>query len=169
MRNQIHRTAIRQLVVRDCVYCISDCDMTQLSCRSTVFKIPSAVKNADGSNSPFTIESSISLEDLRNTVAEKIGRHPNVVRLQYKLANDKVKAPTTSIQSNDELHIFMERMRTLLVPQRLASGKCSKRAPTKNTMVCFEDAAVVEGKKAESSNGGKGKKKVRVTNSFTNL
>ncbi|KAM6493430.1 hypothetical protein JOM56_011564 [Amanita muscaria] len=117
-----------------------------------VFKIPSAVKNTDGGNSPFTIESSISLEDLRNTVAEKIGRHPNVVRLQYKLANDKVKAPTMSIQN--------ERMRILLVPQRLASGKFSKHVPTKNTMVCFEDAAVVEGKKAETqSSNGKGKKK----------
>ena len=52
-------------------------------------------------------------------------------------------------------------MRVLLVPQHLASGKCSKRVPTKNTMVCFEDVAVpVEGKKAESD--GKGKKKVRV-------
>jgi hypothetical protein len=117
------------------------------------------VKNADGSNSPFTIESSISLEDLRNAVAEKIGRHPNVVRLQYKLANDKVKAPTTSIQNDDELQIFMERMRALLVPQRLVSGKYSQRAPPKNTMVCFDDAALVEGKKAESSDG-KGKKKV---------
>ena len=119
------------------------------------------MKNPDGSNSPFTIESSISLEDLRNTVAEKIGRHPNIVRLQYKLANDKVKAPTTSIQNNDELRIFIDRMRVLLVPQHLASGKCSKRVPTKNTMVCFKDVAVpVEGKKAESD--GKGKKKVRV-------
>ena len=57
-------------------------------------------------------------------------------------------------------------MRILLVPQRLASGKCSKRAPTKNILVCFEDAAaaVVEGKKAESSDGkgSKGKKKVQV-------
>jgi hypothetical protein len=122
------------------------------------------VKNADGGNSPFTIESSISFENLRNTVAEKIGRHPNVVRLQYKLANDKVKAPTTSIQNNDELQIFMERMRILLVPQRLASGKFSKRVPTKNTMVCFEDAAVVEGKKVESSDASKGKKKVQVVN-----
>ena len=121
------------------------------------------MKNADGSNSPFTIESSISLEDLRNVVAEKIGRHPNVVRLQYKLASDKVKAPTTSIQNNDELQIFMERMRILLVPQRLASGRYSKRVPTKNTMVCFEDAAVAEGKKAESADV-KGKKKVRVVN-----
>ncbi len=121
------------------------------------------MRNADSSNSPFTIKSSISLEDLRNTVAEKIGRHPNIVQLQYKLANDKVKAPTTSIQNNDELQIFIERMRILLVPQCLASGKCSKCVPTKNTMVCFKDVAVpVEGKKAESD--GKGKKKVQVIN-----
>jgi len=87
------------------------------------------VKNADGSNSPFTIESSISLEDLRNTVAEKIGRHPNIVRLQYKLANDKVKALTTSIQNNDELQIFIERMRILLVPQRWLVGSAPSVFP----------------------------------------
>ncbi len=52
-------------------------------------------------------------------------------------------------------------MRNLLVPQRLSNGKKSKRAPVKNSTVCFEDAAVVEaqGKTAEGSNG-KGKKKV---------
>ncbi|KAK2463990.1 hypothetical protein APHAL10511_004041 [Amanita phalloides] len=121
-----------------------------------VFKIPSAVKNPDGSNSPFTIESSISLEDLHNDVAEKLGRHPRVIQLWYKLTSNKAKAPATSIQSDEELEIFMDQMRVHLVPPRLANGKCSKRAP-KNITICFEDAAAVEGKKAESSDG-KGKK-----------
>jgi len=126
-----------------------------------VFKIPSLAKSTDGSNSPFVIESSITLKELCNTIAERLGRHPNVIQLRYKLANDKVKAPATSIRNENELEFFVERMRNLLVPQRLSNGKKSKRAPAKNSTVCFEDVAVVEaqGKMAEGSNG-KGKKKV---------
>jgi hypothetical protein len=131
---------------------------------SLVFKISCAIKNADGSNSPFTIEFSISLEDLQNAIAEKIERHPNVVWLRYKLANNKVKSLTMLIQNNDELQIFIKRIRILLIPQRLASGKCSKHVSTKNTMVCFKDGIVVEEKKAKSYNSGKGKKKVQVIN-----
>ena len=70
--------------------------LTFLTCL-LVFKIPSLAKSTDGSNSPFVIESSITLEELRNTIAERLGRHPNVIQLRYKLANDKVKAPVTSI------------------------------------------------------------------------
>lgn len=118
--------------------------------------IPSAAKNPDGSNSPFTIKSSVSLEDLRDNVAERLGRHPRIVQLQYKLSSDKVKAPATSIRNNEELQFFMDKMRAHLVPPLLTNGKRSKRAP-KNITVYFEDAAAVEGKKSESDSG-KGKK-----------
>jgi hypothetical protein len=114
------------------------------------------VKKPDGSNIPFIIKSSISYEDLRNTVAEKLGRHPNVVQLHYKL-DDKPKTSTTSIQSTDELEIFEQTMRLLLVPQRLASGKISSRKP-KIITVFFEDGADDRASAPEGS-AGVGKRK----------
>ena len=82
-------------------------------------------------------------EELCDIVSDKLQRHPNIVQLCYKLDTDKVKTPTTSIQSNDELQIFKDRMRLLLVPKRLADGSISKRALK---AVCFEDAADDQGK-----------------------
>ena len=52
--------------------------------------------------------------------------YTNVLQLQYKLSNDKVKAPVTSIQDDKELEMFITRMRELIVPQCLANGKLSK-------------------------------------------
>ncbi len=124
------------------------------------------MKNPDGSYSPFSLESSISLLDLRNVIAERFDRHPRIVQLRYKLSNDKAKAPTTLIQNEDELQIFVERMRSLLVPQRLANGRVSKRAP-KNIIVYFEDPTA-EGKTADCSDG-KGKKKASVRLPFVIL
>lgn len=115
------------------------------------------MRNVDGANSPFTISSSTSLEELRNIVADKLGRRDQSIQLQYKLANDKAKAPATSICDDEELEIFVEKMRTLLVPPLLANGKPSKRAPPKNCTVCFEDATM-EAKTMENS-GSKGKTK----------
>lgn len=118
------------------------------------------MKNSDGSYSPFSLKSSISLSDLRNVIAERFDRHPRIVQLRYKLSNDKAKAPSTSIQNEDELEIFVDRMRALLVPQRLTNGKVSKRAP-KNITVYFEDPTA-EGKTSADRSDGKGKKKVSV-------
>lgn len=115
------------------------------------------MKKPDGSNVPFIIRLSISYEDLRNTVAEKLGRHPNVVQLRYKL-EDKPKASTTLIQSSDELEIFEQMMRQLLVPQRLATGKISKCKP-KIVTVFFEDGADDRTNAPEGSQAGGGKKK----------
>lgn len=124
----------------------------------SVFRISAAVKKPGGSNVPFIIRSSISYEDLRNTVAEKLGRHPNIVQLRYKL-DDKPKTSTTSIQSSDELEIFEQTMRLLLVPQRLASGKLSGRKP-KIVTVFFEDGADDRTNGTpEGSHAGGGKKK----------
>lgn len=117
------------------------------------------MKNSDGSYSPFGLESSIPLSDLRNVIAERFDRHLKIIQLRYKLSNDKAKAPTTSIQNEDELQIFIEWMRALLVPQWLANGKISKRTP-KNITVWFEDATAEE--KTTDRSDGKGKKKVSV-------
>jgi hypothetical protein len=117
------------------------------------------VKNPDGANSPFIISSSTSLEELRGIIADKLGRDdPSIIQLRYKLASDKAKAPATSICNDDELQIFIENMRSLLVPPLLPNGKPSKRAPPKNSTVCFEDA-MMEVKATENvPSKGKAKK-----------
>jgi hypothetical protein len=120
------------------------------------FKIPCAVRKANNSYSPFSIDSITTLKDLRDAVGEKLGQHPNVLQLQYKLSSDKVKAPATSIEDDKELKFFVTRMRALIVPPRLANGKLSKRGPPKNLMVCFEDGAMDKQKVGNSD--GKGKK-----------
>jgi hypothetical protein len=45
----------------------------------------------------------------------------------------------TSIQTPDELKLFIEQMKQLIVPQRLPSGRISARA-LKPVRVLFEDA-----------------------------
>ncbi|KAI9464329.1 hypothetical protein HD554DRAFT_2330052 [Boletus coccyginus] len=94
----------------------------------------------DGTHAPFKILSTITLTALRDIVAEKMERHPKVVRLQYRLDSDKAKQASTSIHSSDELDIFIGRLQDLIVPGRLPSGRKSTRAP-KNPVVQFEDAA----------------------------
>lgn len=117
------------------------------------------MKNPDGSCSPFSLESSVSLSDLHNVIAERFDRHPRIVQLQYKLSNDTAKAPSTSIQNEDELQIFIEQMRDLLIPQWLANGKVSKHAP-KNITVYFENPTAEE--KTADHLDSKGKKKAWV-------
>jgi hypothetical protein len=72
-------------------------------------------------------------------VAEKLGRFPGLVQLRYRLDTDKPKAGATSVTSEEELELFKDRMRSLLVPQKLPSGKISTRA-LKAVRVHFEDA-----------------------------
>lgn len=106
----------------------------------TGFDIPSAVKCPDGSNMPFTLQSLTSLEKLLFIVAEKLDRYPGLIRLRYRLDTDKPKAGATSIQSNEEFDLFKERMRPLIVPQKLSSGKISTRS-LRPVRAIFEDAA----------------------------
>lgn len=105
------------------------------------FVIQGAVRQSDGSNSPLQIPSGITLDGLRIAVAEKLGRFPGLVKLRYRLDSDKAKAGTISIQNDDELAMFKDRMRSLIVPPRLANGKPSNR-PLKNVLIYFEDADV---------------------------
>ena len=86
-------------------------------------------------------------------VAEKLGRFPGLVMLQYRLSNDNAKIGAISIQTNEELQIFKERLRQLIVPPRLASGKASSRTP-KPVLVHFEDASN-ETKETSTSSGSK--------------
>ncbi|KAI6033625.1 hypothetical protein BKA83DRAFT_16003 [Pisolithus microcarpus] len=103
------------------------------------FVIQGAVRQSDGSNSPLQIPSGITLDGLHIAVAEKLGHFPGLVKLRYRLDSDKAKAGTISIQNDDELAMFKDRMRSLIVPPRLANGKPSN-CPLKNVLIYFEDA-----------------------------
>jgi hypothetical protein len=129
---------------------------TILTCWAA-FKIPSAVKCSDGTYAPFTIASTISYDGLHILIAEKLRCFPGLMKLQYRLDSDKAKTGATSIRSDEELSIFKERMRRLIVPQRLPSGKISTR-PLREVRVCFEDAGEQAAGKDISAGKTAGKK-----------
>jgi hypothetical protein len=105
------------------------------------FDILAVVNSSQGdSNRPFKVPFPIKFEDLLILVAEKLRCFPGLLKLCYRLDIDRQTAVATSIQSNEEFMIFIERMRQLIVPQRLPSGKISSCA-LKPVMVCFEDEA----------------------------
>ena len=89
---------------------------------------------------PVTVPSTTTLDDLRIAVAEKLGRFPGLVMLQYRLSTDNAKIGSISIQNNEELQLFKERLRNIIVPPRLANGKVSTRTP-KAVLVYFADAS----------------------------
>jgi hypothetical protein len=62
------------------------------------------------------------------------------MQLRYRLDSDKQKTPSTSIRSPEELKLFMNRMRPLIVARKLSSGKKSTQMPKAFT-VYFEDGA----------------------------
>ena len=121
---------------------------------SVAFSIPGVVRRLDGTNAPVTVPSEIMLDNLRMAVAEKLGRFPGLVALQYRLGSDNAKAGAISIQTDDELQLFKERMRKLIVPPRLANGKPSTRAP-KPVLVYFEDSS---SESKETTNSGNSRK-----------
>ncbi|KIL57686.1 hypothetical protein M378DRAFT_16057 [Amanita muscaria Koide BX008] len=131
------------------------------------FTIQSAVKGSDGSNIPFIIQSSVTLPDLRYTIASKLKRFPDHVQVRYKLESDKSKAATTTIQSEEELAFFIDRVRPLIVPQRLPSGKISTRV-LKPVIVCFEDAGDENAKTEASGSKGNSKNTKKLASSNVN-
>jgi hypothetical protein len=106
------------------------------------FNISAVVKMRDGSNSPFTVAvtSSTTFDKFRSDVAEKLQCFPGLLELRYRLDTDKQKTAATSIKTVEEFEIFKDRMRSLIVPQRLPSGKLSTRI-LKPVTVSFEDGA----------------------------
>ena len=120
--------------------------------RHLAFMIHCAVRQPDGSKSPFQVSSDITLSDLRHRVAEKLERFPDHVVLRYRLDIDKASAGPTSIKTDEELKFFKDKMRDLTVPQRLPSGKLSTR-PRKTVHVCFEDVGVENTGLLAPSNG----------------
>ena len=151
---------ILKLVVRLSIFIILQYAKQSFPC-SLAFSIPSAVKSADGSNIPFIVPSDIAYDDLHIMIAEKLRCFPGLLRLRYRLESDKPRTSATSLQSTDEMRFFLERMRGLIVPQRLPSGKISSRT-LKPVCVYFEDAADEKDTSVLNSKSG-GSKKVRHT------
>ncbi|KAI6096096.1 hypothetical protein EDD16DRAFT_1720267 [Pisolithus croceorrhizus] len=121
------------------------------------FDIQCAVCLPDGGNSPFKISSTVTLDELRIAVSEKLHRFPGLVSLRYQLDSDKAKFGATSIQSEEELDLFKTRMCGLIVPQRLANGKLST-CLLKAILIFFEDVSTVDTKNpSTASNGNKAK------------
>ena len=89
---------------------------------------------------PFPVSSSLTYEELLAVVGEQLNRFPGLIRLQYRLDSDKPTVGATQIRSQADLEQFKQRMRPLIVPQRLRNGKLSTRA-LKPVRVCFEDMA----------------------------
>ncbi|KAF8838295.1 hypothetical protein BDN67DRAFT_1013216 [Paxillus ammoniavirescens] len=118
------------------------------------FTIQATARQPSGTNSPFQVTSEITLNELRTAVARKLGRFPDHVQLRYRLDNDKAKDGMISIQNDDELTMFKDRMRDLIVPPRLSNGKPSTR-PLKKVLVHFEDASA-EDQATGSSNSKAG-------------
>jgi hypothetical protein len=85
------------------------------------------------------VPSTIGYDELYIMIAGKLRCSPSFLCLQYWLESDKPKTGAVSIQSDDELVLFEARMRPLIVPQRLPSGKISTRS-LKPVSVFFEDA-----------------------------
>ncbi|KAI5989600.1 hypothetical protein EDC04DRAFT_2912182 [Pisolithus marmoratus] len=110
--------------------------------KTCIFKIQCCIQRSQGSkvsSIPFAILSSITLEGLCEMVAEKLNRHARHIQLQYRLDSDKAKTLFTSIQSEEELDMFKDRMRPLIMPQYLPSGHLSTRL-LKPVHVIFEDS-----------------------------
>jgi hypothetical protein len=103
------------------------------------------------SDIPFQISSTVNHDQLHMVVSEKLGRFPDHVKLQYRL-DCKAKTAFTSLQSDEELDVFIETMRSLIIPPRLANGKASTR-PMKAVTVYFDDVASDDDSMAPESTG----------------
>ena len=104
---------------------------------SLAFSIQCATHCTNGTYAPFEIQDTSSLYQLCLLVAEKLDCFPDNLVLGYRLDSDKAKMGSTSIQTENELQMFIEQMQPLLVPPCLANGKPSTRIP-KPTIVYFD-------------------------------
>jgi len=92
---------------------------------SLAFTIWCATHCTNGTYAPFEIQSTSSLYLLCLAVAEKLDCFPNNLVLGYRLDSDKAKMGSMSIQSDDKLQMFIERMRPMLIQPHLANRKSS--------------------------------------------
>ena len=101
---------------------------------------------------PFTIKSTVSFDALCILIGEKLNSLPGLLQLVYRFDSDKQKTPSTSIRTEQELEMFMSRMRALIVPPALKNGTKSNRVP-KAVTVYFEDTAQAPANGASTASG----------------
>ena len=77
---------------------------------SEEFMISAVVKLRNGSNSPIMISSTITFDMLCILIAKKIDPDylPGLLRLQYRLENERLKDGFMSLHTRDELKFFIE-------------------------------------------------------------
>lgn len=130
------------------------------------------MKSINGAHVPFPVNSDISFEQILILISQKLNCFPGLLKLRYRLDSDKARAPAMSIQTEEELEMFMSRMRTLIIPGKLANGKKSTHAK-KAVTVYFEDANTENVTRDVSEGTGKSLVNmvgnVLVTFSFTNI
>jgi hypothetical protein len=92
----------------------------------------------------------LSFKKLLILIGEQLNQFPGLIQLQYRLDGDKPTVGATRIRSQADLKQFEQRMRLLIVPQKLRNGKISTRI-LKPVRVCFEDVADEVFKRKETS------------------
>ncbi|KIK76600.1 hypothetical protein PAXRUDRAFT_781116 [Paxillus rubicundulus Ve08.2h10] len=85
---------------------------------SKVFTFQCIARQPNGSNAPFEIPSTISLEELCSKVGRKMERFPDSIRLQYRLESDRAWQGATSVQNDKELDLFKAKMRAMIGASR---------------------------------------------------
>jgi hypothetical protein len=113
------------------------------------------VKLQDGSMCPFRVPSSLTLQELHELVSDKLQCNLKLLQLYYRLDIDKQSH--TSIRSEEEFEIFMDRMRKHHLPAKLANGKMSTRIP-KLVTAFFEDGIDGDSSSLSRTSQSKGKK-----------
>ncbi|KIK74956.1 hypothetical protein PAXRUDRAFT_788134, partial [Paxillus rubicundulus Ve08.2h10] len=110
----------------------------------------------NGSNAPFEIPSTISLEELRSKVGRKMERFPDLIQLQYHLESDRAWQGAMSVQNDEEPDLFKAKMQAMIVPGHTKTG-CISNCILKNPTIHFIDASMNSSNEslARSKGGGK--------------
>ncbi|KIJ19499.1 hypothetical protein PAXINDRAFT_153417 [Paxillus involutus ATCC 200175] len=80
---------------------------------SKVFTVQCIARQPNGSNAPFEIPSTISLEELHSKVGRKMEWFPDLIWLQYCLESDRAWQGATSVQNDEELDLFKAKISQL--------------------------------------------------------
>ena len=92
-------------------------------------------------------------------IGKKLDHFSRLLKLCYRLNIDKAKDNVTTIHNEEEMKIFKDRMRPLIVPQRLSNGKISTQI-LKQVIIFFEDSSG-----SVSTGGSAGSRRLKSTNS----
>ncbi len=138
------------------------CFIVILNCNACPieFKISAAIRQqSHNGNSPLNITSSVTFEELQMLIGKKLDHFSRLLKLCYRLNIDKAKDNVTTIHNEEEMKIFKDWMRPLIVPQRLSNGKISTQI-LKQVIIFFEDSSG-----SVSTGGSAGSRRLKSTNS----